>query len=62
MVSHSSRSILSISSADRWTDASVTQSALEEALASKMQDGAMGSRFSISQAFKSRYIPKGNQR
>ncbi|KAH6686892.1 hypothetical protein F5X68DRAFT_261878 [Plectosphaerella plurivora] len=42
-------------------DASVTQSALEEALASKMQDGA-GSRFSISQAFRSRYIPKGSQR
>ncbi|KAF6795462.1 autophagy-related protein [Colletotrichum sojae] len=38
-------------------DASVTQSALEEALASKMQDGAIGSRFSISQAFRSRYMP-----
>lgn len=43
-------------------DASVTQSALEEALASKMQDGAAGSRFSIGQAFRSRYIPKGSQR
>ncbi|KAK1983089.1 hypothetical protein LZ30DRAFT_715603 [Colletotrichum cereale] len=42
-------------------DASVTQSALEEALASKMQDGAMGSRFSISQAFRSRYMPKPGQ-
>ncbi|KAM0276039.1 hypothetical protein ACHAQH_007165 [Verticillium albo-atrum] len=41
-------------------DASVTQSALEEALASKMQDGAIGSRFSISQAFKSRYSTKGS--
>ncbi|KAL2757669.1 hypothetical protein ACRALDRAFT_2040055 [Sodiomyces alcalophilus JCM 7366] len=40
-------------------DASVTQSALEEAIASKMQDGAMGSRFSITQAFRSRYTPKG---
>ncbi|WYZ39452.1 hypothetical protein EsH8_III_001366 [Colletotrichum jinshuiense] len=42
-------------------DASVTQSALEEALASKMQDGAIGSRFSISQAFRSRYMPKPGQ-
>lgn len=36
-------------------DASVTQSALEEALLSKMQDGAGGSRFSISTAFRSRH-------
>ncbi|ROT35447.1 hypothetical protein SODALDRAFT_337443 [Sodiomyces alkalinus F11] len=45
-------------------DASITQSALEEAIASKMQDGAMGSRFSITQAFRSRYTTKGggNQR
>ncbi|KAI3544253.1 hypothetical protein CSPX01_05705 [Colletotrichum filicis] len=42
-------------------DASVTQSALEEALASKMQDGGIGSRFSISQAFRSRYMPKPGQ-
>ncbi|TDZ38684.1 Autophagy-related protein 29 [Colletotrichum spinosum] len=42
-------------------DASVTQSALEEALTSKMQDGAIGSRFSISQAFRSRYMPKPGQ-
>jgi hypothetical protein len=41
-------------------DASVTQSALEEALASHMNRGA-GSRFSISQAFRSRYTPSGNQ-
>ncbi|KAJ9155171.1 Autophagy-related protein [Pleurostoma richardsiae] len=44
-------------------DASVTQSALEEALASKMQDGGtIGSRMStISQAFKSRYLPKSGR-
>ncbi|KAG8422093.1 hypothetical protein J3459_010679 [Metarhizium acridum] len=36
-------------------DASVTQSALEEALASHMNRGA-SSRFSISQAFRSRYM------
>ncbi|KAF4124395.1 Arb2 domain [Geosmithia morbida] len=41
-------------------DASVTQSALEEALASHMNRG-MGSRFSISQAFRSRYTPGGGQ-
>ncbi|KAF5018766.1 hypothetical protein F66182_9251 [Fusarium sp. NRRL 66182] len=41
-------------------DASVTQSALEEALASHMNRGA-GSRFSISQAFRSRYTPNSNQ-
>ncbi|KAJ4150496.1 hypothetical protein LMH87_011244 [Akanthomyces muscarius] len=40
-------------------DASVTQSALEEALASHMH-GA-GSRFSISQAFRSRYTPSSNK-
>ncbi|KAH8662147.1 hypothetical protein BX600DRAFT_465689 [Xylariales sp. PMI_506] len=41
-------------------DASVTQSALEEALASKLQDGGtIGSRMStISNVFKSRYLPK----
>ncbi|KAK2075174.1 hypothetical protein P8C59_009321 [Phyllachora maydis] len=40
-------------------DASVTQSALEEALASKMQDTTIGSRMSnFGQAFKSRYMPK----
>lgn len=45
-------------------DASVTQSALEEALASRMQDGGtIGSRMSttISNAFKSRYLPKTNR-
>lgn len=48
--------------ADQVTDASVTQSALEEALASKMQDGGtIGSRMStISQAIRSRYLPKTN--
>ncbi|KAI1408550.1 hypothetical protein F5Y13DRAFT_172244 [Hypoxylon sp. FL1857] len=42
-------------------DASVTQSALEEALASKMQDGTIGSlRGTISAAFRSsRYLPGG---
>ncbi|KAK0668601.1 hypothetical protein QBC41DRAFT_321627 [Cercophora samala] len=40
-------------------DASVTQSALEEALASRMQDGTIGSRMSvIGHAIKSRYLPK----
>ncbi|KAL1882095.1 hypothetical protein VTK73DRAFT_2504 [Phialemonium thermophilum] len=44
-------------------DASVTQSALEEALASKMQEGGtIGSRMStISQAIRSRYLPKTNR-
>ncbi|PHH91676.1 hypothetical protein CDD83_10761 [Cordyceps sp. RAO-2017] len=42
-------------------DASVTQSALEEALASHMGRGAISSRFSISQAFRSRYNPGPNQ-
>ena len=37
-------------------DTSVTQSALEEALASHINNGA-SSRFSISQAFRSRYNP-----
>lgn len=38
-------------------DASVTQSALEEALASNMQAGGMASRMSsISNALKSRYL------
>jgi hypothetical protein len=38
-------------------DASVTQSALEEALASNMQHGGMASRMStISQALRSRYL------
>lgn len=44
------------------SDASVTQSALEEALASRMQDGTgtIGSRMStFSQAIRSRYLPKG---
>ncbi|CAM1506303.1 Fc.00g059440.m01.CDS01 [Cosmosporella sp. VM-42] len=41
-------------------DASVTQSALEEALASHMNRGAASSRFSISQAFRSRYTPNSN--
>jgi hypothetical protein len=50
-----------VSPANMVPDASVTQSALEEALASKMQDPAIGSRFSISQAFRSRYVPKQNQ-
>ncbi|KAI5867613.1 hypothetical protein GGS23DRAFT_186000 [Durotheca rogersii] len=39
-------------------DASVTQSALEEALASKMQEGTVGSlRGTLSAAFRSRYLP-----
>ncbi|TKA70082.1 hypothetical protein B0A49_06084 [Cryomyces minteri] len=39
-------------------DASVTQSALEEALLSNMQHGGVASRMStISQALKSRYLP-----
>jgi hypothetical protein len=45
-------------------DASVTQSALEEALASRMQDGGgtIGSRMStFGAAIRSRYLPKGNQ-
>ncbi|RDA95359.1 hypothetical protein CP533_3483 [Ophiocordyceps camponoti-saundersi (nom. inval.)] len=37
-------------------DASVTQSAMEEVLASHMNRGAISSRFSISQAFRSRYF------
>jgi len=38
-------------------DASVTQSALEEALASNMRAGGMASRMSsISQALRSRYL------
>ncbi|KAI8649339.1 HET domain-containing protein [Fusarium sp. Ph1] len=41
-------------------DASVTQSALEEALASQMNSGVR-SRFSISQALRSRYTPSSNQ-
>ncbi|KAI0174318.1 hypothetical protein BJ166DRAFT_144455 [Pestalotiopsis sp. NC0098] len=42
-------------------DASVTQSALEEALASRIQDGGIGSRMStISNVFRSRYLPKSN--
>ncbi|CAG8898834.1 unnamed protein product [Penicillium egyptiacum] len=40
-----------------WSDASVTQSALEEALLSNMQHGGMASRMStISQALRSRYL------
>jgi hypothetical protein len=47
-------------------DASVTQSALEEALASRMQDGTIGSRMSviggtIGQAIRSRYLPKSDR-
>lgn len=46
-------SLLTIAS----TDASVTQSALEEALMSNMQHGGMASRMStISQALRSRYL------
>ncbi|PHH69456.1 hypothetical protein CDD82_7746 [Ophiocordyceps australis] len=41
-------------------DASVTQSALEEALASHMKSGGINSRFSITQAFRSRYGPGSN--
>jgi hypothetical protein len=38
-------------------DASVTQSALEEALANEMQHGGVASRMStISQALRSRYL------
>ncbi|KAM7208915.1 autophagy-related protein 29 [Naviculisporaceae sp. PSN 640] len=41
-------------------DASVTQSALEEALASRMQDGTIGSRMStLGHAIRSRYLPGG---
>lgn len=45
------------------TDASVTQSAMEEALASNMGDaGTIGSlKGTISNAFRSRYLPKSNQ-
>jgi hypothetical protein len=44
-------------SANNTLDASVTQSALEEALASNMQHGGMTSRMStISQALRSRYL------
>ncbi|KAH8886859.1 hypothetical protein GQ53DRAFT_339844 [Thozetella sp. PMI_491] len=44
-------------------DASVTQSALEEALASKMQDGTIGSRMStIGAALRSRYLPQNRER
>lgn len=39
-----------------FADASVTQSALEEALASKMQGNTIGS--TISNVFRSRYLPK----
>ncbi|KAL2136398.1 hypothetical protein VTI74DRAFT_3832 [Chaetomium olivicolor] len=47
-------------------DTSVTQSALEEALASRMQDGTIGSRMSViggtlGQALRSRYLPKSNR-
>ncbi|KAK3500883.1 hypothetical protein B0T13DRAFT_466686 [Neurospora crassa] len=44
-------------------DASVTQSALEEALASRMQDGTIGSRMSmIGHTIRSKYLPsKGNR-
>ncbi|KAI1076978.1 hypothetical protein F5B20DRAFT_553638 [Whalleya microplaca] len=46
-------------------DASVTQSALEEALASKLQDGGTINLSSlggtISNAFRSRYLPKSGQ-
>ncbi|KAK4125021.1 hypothetical protein N657DRAFT_689392 [Parathielavia appendiculata] len=46
-------------------DASVTQSALEEALASRMQDGTIGSRMSVIGgtigAIRSRYLPKPNR-
>ncbi|UNI13761.1 hypothetical protein JDV02_000473 [Purpureocillium takamizusanense] len=42
-------------------DASVTQSALEDALASQMNRGAISSRFSISGAFRSRYAPGSNK-
>ncbi|KAJ5111051.1 hypothetical protein N7532_001586 [Penicillium argentinense] len=42
-------------------DTSVTQSALEEALMSNMQQGGMASRMStISQALRSRYLPELN--
>ncbi|KAK3396051.1 hypothetical protein B0T20DRAFT_441475 [Sordaria brevicollis] len=41
-------------------DASVTQSALEEALASRMQDGTIGSRMSmIGHTLRSKYLPSG---
>ncbi|RAL05158.1 multidomain presynaptic cytomatrix related protein [Aspergillus ibericus CBS 121593] len=44
-------------------DTSVTQSALEEALMSNMQQGGMASRMStLSQAFRSRYLGRANDR
>ena len=46
-----------------FQDASVTQSAMEEALASKMQDGTIGSRMStLGQAIRSRYLPANPNR
>lgn len=53
---HGSRRLLT-----NTTDASVTQSALEEALASHMNRGAISSRFSIGQAFSGRYMPGSNK-
>ncbi|CAL5866044.1 uncharacterized protein PFLUO_LOCUS251 [Penicillium psychrofluorescens] len=48
----------SFSDLDALLDASVTQSALEEALMSNMQHGGMASRMStISQALRSKYLP-----
>jgi hypothetical protein len=49
--------------ANKLLDASVTQSALEEALASRMQDGTIGSRMStIGHAIRSRYLPVNRPR
>ncbi|KAK0633598.1 hypothetical protein B0T14DRAFT_507331 [Immersiella caudata] len=42
-------------------DASVTQSALEEALASRMQDGTIGSRMSTLGAIRSRFVSRPNE-
>ena len=42
----------------QFPDSSVTQSAMAEALASGMQDGAMGSRFSLAQSLSRRFVPR----
>ncbi len=44
------------------SDASVTQSALEEALLSNMKDATISSRMStLGQSLRSRYLPKTNR-
>jgi len=44
----------------QMTDSSVTHSALAEALAAGMQDGAIGSRLSIAQSISRRFVPRKN--